>query len=140
MGEDTDDQVLRLPEIKALLGDTFKGVSIRSPNSMGASFHADLDFYEYSVRVILTNPRTPSEARSYHYKFYQDVSPREGQKPVRREILNIHTEDPDEIRQAIMDTKAHLMGVVFAILKALRSVSVPKVTSIDDLFSGLNAK
>jgi|SRR3989344_5280148 len=130
--QDDEDQGPGILDVKVALETVFKGCKVHLLPSLGGSFHAELSFYEYEIRVILSGLR--AKDRKIHYRFIQRVGQPEGRKPTKRMILEIETTDPDQLVKAIEDTKAHLLGIVYAITKALRPPNVPRVSGIDDLF------
>ncbi len=127
-----DEPGLGILDVKLALEKVFQGVRIGMPPALSGSFHAVALFYEYEVRVILFGERT--EDRKMHYRFMQRVEQPGDRKPTKRMILEVQTTDPAELLKAIDDTKAHLLGVVYAITKALRPPTVPRMRGVDDLF------
>jgi hypothetical protein len=120
-------------DVKLALEKTFQGCRVHLPPTLAGSFHAEVTFSEYEVRVILTGPREGD--RTFNYRFMQRIE-HEGRKPTKRMILEVDTKDPAELIQAIEDTKAHLLGVVFAINRALKPITPPRMGGVDDLLKG----
>ena len=133
-GLPVDEPGLGIGDVKLALEKVFQGVRVGLPPAMKGSFHAVVVFYEYEVRVILFGERTAD--RRMHYRFMQRVEQPGERKATKRMILEVQTTDPDELLKAIEDTKAHLLGVVYAITKALRPPTVTRTNSVDDLFRG----
>jgi len=133
-GLPVDEPGLGIGDVKLALEKVFQGVRVGSPPAMKGSFHAVVLFYEYEVRVILFGERTAD--RRMHYRFMQRVEQPGERKPTKRMILEVETTDPEELLQAIEDTKAHLLGVVAAITRALQPPTVRRTTSVDDIFRG----
>ena len=129
---DALDKGIGILDVKAALEKAFQGVKVATPPTMGGSFHAELSFYEYEIRVILTGPR--DEARKINFRFQQKVTQPGERKPTKRLITDLNTTDPEELWQAIDDTKAYLLGIVFAITKALRPPNADRTNSVEDLF------
>lgn len=129
-----DEPGLGILDVKLALEKVFQGVRVSTPTALKGSFHAEASFYEYEVRVILFGERT--DDRRMHYRFMQRVEQPGERKPTKRMILEVQTTDPEELLKAIDDTKAHLLGVVYAITKALRPPTVQRTNSVDDLFRG----
>lgn len=129
-GDSSED--IGILDVKLALEKTFQGVRVRLPPSLAGSYLAELSFYEYEVRVILSGER--AKGRKMHYRFMQQVQQPGERKPTKRMILDVSTTDPQDLVKAIADTKAHLLGIVYAITTALRPPTVPKMTSVDDLF------
>ena len=130
--EDDDDDTIGIQDIKVALEKVFQGCKVSIPPSMGGSYHAELSFYEYEVRVILTGER--AKGRKMHYRFMQKVQQPGDRKPTKRMIIETETTEPAELLQAIDDTKAHLLGIVYAVTKALKPPSITRLNGIDDLF------
>lgn len=130
MPDDFENKGVGIQDVKLALEKTFQGCRVHLPPTLAGSFHAEVSFFEYEVRVILTGPRTGD--RTFNYRFMQRIE-HEDKKPTKRMILEVDTKDPAELIQAIEETKAHLMGIVFAINKALRPPNVPQVRGVDDL-------
>ena len=127
-------QGIGIRDVETALQDIFKGCTIRMPSSLGGSFHAEVSFYEYEVRVILSGDRAID--RKIHYRFLQWVSQPGNRKPTRRSIIEFETTDPEELWAGLDKTKMHLQSIVYAISKAMRPPTVAKMNSIDDLFRG----
>jgi hypothetical protein len=141
MNDDTDDIMeeepdrgLSIMDVKAHLENVFKGCQVVIPTSLGGSFHAEVSFFEYEIRVILSGKRAVD--RKIHYRFQQRVEHPSTRKPTKRMITEIEMNSEAEFIQAVEDTKAHLMGIVFAITKAMRPPNVPRIVGIEDLFKG----
>ena len=132
--EKTEDRGIGITEVKSLLESVFKGCHVYTPSSMGASFHAEVSFFEYEIRVILSGKRTKD--RSIHYRFMQRVEQPDGKRPTKRMIQDVTVTSREDFEQEVADTKAHLLGTVFAIQKALRPPNVPTISGVDDLFKG----
>lgn len=130
--EEDEDDTLGIQDIKVALEKVFQGCKVSIPPSLAGSFHAELSFYEYEVRVILTGER--AKGRKMHYRFMQKVQQPGERKPTKRMIIEVETTEPAELLQAIDDTKAHLLGIVYAVTKALKPPSINRLHGIDDLF------
>lgn len=130
--DEEEDASIGIQDIKFALEKVFQGCKVTLPPSMGDSYHAELSFYEYEVRVILTGERTAN--RKMNYRFMQKVVHPGDRKPTKRVILEVDTTEADELLQAIQDTKSHLMGIVYAVTKALKPASMTRLNGIDDLF------
>lgn len=132
--EEEPDRGLGILDVKAHLENVFKGCKVFTPPSMGGSFHAEVSFFEYEIRVILSGKRAVD--RKIHYRFMQRVEHPSTRKPTKRMILEVEVTSEAGFVQAVDDTKAHLMGIVFAITKAMRPPNVPRINGIEDLFKG----
>lgn len=129
---DLEDTTIGIQDIKFALEKVFRGCKVNLPPTMGDSYHAELSFYEYEVRVILTGARAAD--RKMNYRFMQKVVQPGERKATKRMIIEVTSTDPGEILKAIEDTKAHLMGIVYAVTKALKPASMTRLNGIDDLF------
>lgn len=130
--DDDDDDDIGIQDIKVALEKVFKGCKVSIPPSLAGSYHAELSFYEYEVRVILTGER--AKGRKMHYRFQQKVQQPGERKPTKRVIIERETTEPAELLQAIDDTKAHLLGIVYAVTRALKEPTANRMHGIDDLF------
>ena len=128
---DDDDDTIGIMDIKVALEKVFKGCKVSLPSSL-AGFHAELSFYEYEIRVILTGER--AKGRKMHYRFQQKVQQPGERKPTKRVIIEREMTEPAELLKAIDDTKAHLMGIVYAVTRALKEPTANRMHGIDDLF------
>ncbi len=135
MTDDDDSKPLGILDVKALLEDVFKGCDVQCPNSMGGSFHAEVNFNEYEIRVILVGRRNSGD-RDLHFRFLQRIVPA-GQKRVTKVLISeLRTKDEAELIKAIRGAKEYLLGVVEAINRALKRKPVPQVRDINDLLRG----
>jgi len=133
---DDNDETLGIGDVKALLEDVFKGCDVEaSPDALIGSFHAEVKFNEYEVRVILSG-RRGTEKRSMHFRFLQKILPAGKKRPVKVLISELHTKDDKELLRAIRGSKEYLLGVVQAINSALKRKPVPQVRDIDGLLRG----
>lgn len=118
--------------VKAALELVFKGCTVDVPKTMAGSHHATVSFYEYEIRVILSGKRAPG--RPIHFRFMQRAKGK-GDKVTKFVLNEVRTTDPAVLQAAILDAKAHLLGIVYAIRSAFSEKTVPRINSIEDLFT-----
>jgi len=124
---------LGILEVKAYLQSIFKGCDVEVPRTMLGSQHATVSFYEYEIRIILSGRREPG--RPIHFRFMQRAKGKGGR--VTKFVLDeVRTTDPAVLKEAILDAKGHLLGIVHAIKSALSDKPVPRINDINDLFKG----
>lgn len=132
--EEPEDRGLGIMDVQAHLESVFKGCKVRTPNTVRGVFHAELAFYEYEIRVILQGMRTKD--RKFHYRCMQRVEQSGDRRATKRVLQDVEGSSREEFFAAVANTKAHLMGIVYAIHKAMAAPQVARITSIDDLFKG----
>ncbi len=130
---DDDDDDIGIQDVKVALETVFLGCKPLIKPSMGGSYHAEVTFHEYEIRVILTGER--AKGRKMHYRFLQKIPMGDGMKPVKRTIQEFETTDPKELLRGIQESKSHLMSIVYAVTRALKTPSTTRIRSIDDLFN-----
>ena len=130
--EEEPDRGLGIMDVKLILEKVFKGCKVLTPNSMGGSFHAEVSFFEYEIRVILSGKRAVD--RKIHYRFMQRVEQPGRKHPVKRMIQEIEVNSEADFIEAVESTKGYLMGILFAISKAMKPPHVPRTDNLDDLF------
>lgn len=128
-----EDKGIGILDVKAALEDVFKGCDVVTPRTMVGSFHAEVKFDEYEVRVILSKR---GNERDIHFRFLQKVVTKTGRKPTKVLINEVRTTDPKKLGLAIRDAKEYLLGISQAITRALRPKPVPQVRDISDLIRG----
>jgi hypothetical protein len=130
MADATEPEGIGIRDVKVALERTFPGVDVTCPNSMGGSFHANISFFEYSIRVILTGRRNAD--RGINFRFMQE-SKGPGNRTTKRIINEFQTTDPKVLQRGIAEAKEHLLGVTQAIRAALRPKPVQTTRSVADL-------
>jgi len=129
---DDPKEPMSILDVKAVLEDVFKGCTVTSPNAMMGSYHAEVRFDEYEVRVIMTGSRL-SPKREMHFRFLQRIVPF-GQKREQKVLISeVHTKDEEELVRAIRGCKEYLLGVIQSIDRALRHKPVSQVRGVEDL-------
>ena len=124
-----DEKGIGILDVKSVLVDVFKGCDVKTTHGT-SSYHAEVLFDEYSVRIILSGPRSPD--RPIYFRFMQESKGR-GRSRVKRVINEVRTTNPDDLLTAIKDCKAHLLGVAHAIQAAFKPRPVATIRTIDDL-------
>lgn len=132
--KEEEDRGIGILDVKAHLEKVFPGVKVNCPPTIGNSFQAEFEFFEYEVRVILSGRRVKD--RTIHYRFMQRVEQPGTRKPTKRLIQDETVTSAEEFVAEVTKTKAYLMGVIFAIHKAFKPPHTPRINSIDDLFKG----
>lgn len=127
-----EPEAIGIQNIRDILEKTFPGCTVVIPRTLGQTYHAEVSFFEYEIRVILYGER--KETRQIHYRFQQIVTQPGERKPTKRVIYEIMSDSSAEVRRLIEETKAYLLGVVFAINKAFRPPNTKQVRTMDDLF------
>ena len=127
----SETETLGIRDVKVVLERTFPGTVVNIPPSMSGSYHAEISFLEYEIRIILVGNR--ARDRKMHFRFMQKflLTP-DDKRLTKRMIREFETQDPDVLLQAIEDAKAYLLGLVFSIQRALKPVPVPKTSNILD--------
>lgn len=122
---------INIIDVRTALEDVFKGCNVETPESMGSSAHAEVHFSDYEVRVILG---WAGKVQKIHYRFMQKID--QPNKPmVKRRIQDLEVDGEEGLVAAIKETKAHLLGVVFAIQRALKPMTSPRTADMDNIFN-----
>ena len=131
---DSEDKGLCIQEVRAILEGVYKGCLVDVLGGVGGnSFHAQVNFNEYEIRVILSGPRT--KTRSINFRFMQRVKG-PGRKPIKIVINEVRTQDPAELLVAIRHSKEYLLGIIHSINRAFKRKQAPQVHDIEDLMLG----
>lgn len=116
-------------DAQAAMEKIFPGCTVEKPITTGHSFIAEIRFYEYEIRVILFGGKSPN--RDIHYRFLQ----RPGGERHKIILKEVYTDDPEELLQALRETRSHVMGVLHALHSALMPKGVPKIESVDAMLN-----
>lgn len=122
---------INIRDVEAKMAEAFEGCVVKTPPSMGDSFHAEVAFDEFELRVILTGRRGTPERQMY-LKFIQKMP--HGRKRVTRIIKEVRTQDQDELFAAIRECRAHILGIVHALTSAIRKKRAPTHRGVGSLF------
>jgi hypothetical protein len=135
MSDDQEEKPIGIGDVKAALEDVFKGCDVETPYAMDCSFHAEVKFDEYEIRIILSGRRSGPDRR-YHFRFLQKIVPSGKRRATKLIINEVRTTDEAELLVAIRDAKEYLLGIVHAINRALKRKPVPQVRGVADLLRG----
>lgn len=109
---------ISIEEARDLLKSTFKGADVVILNTMGGTeYITEAHFADFEIRIILSGSRR-NETRPINFRFLRKVLIK---RTTHRDIINqMDTEDIEDLKQAIEDAKAHLVGRVYVLQRALR--------------------